>query len=329
MFERLRKAIIRSTLRTSRREPRCDAATFDRVLRGLGAALLNGTEADSECSSDAVNFVEIREMDAYRKYRESMASVLAKRVMLEKLLCFEQVPFRYAGFDGCAGRLADFYVDFQYAFPEGDRLAPNYRERVVSSVTGLNSRQRASMLAMDKVLVRVPLERADVYVTEAITPFFRHILKRSPGAIGSEFFGADVPRGSYRNKVRNEDVTALTFPDASFDVVISNDVLEHVPGYLTALGELRRVLKPGGALLLTVPFATDQYEHIVRARVGPLGVEQLMPPEYHGDPVNPGGGSSAFKLSAGAYWTTFEVPGLRIPLHCLSGLMCTGYWAVM
>jgi SAM-dependent methyltransferase len=49
------------------------------------------------------------------------------------------------------------------------------------------------------------------------------------------------------------DVTDLDFPDASFDIVLCNHVLEHVPDDRQALRELRRVLAPGGWASLLVP----------------------------------------------------------------------------
>lgn len=45
------------------------------------------------------------------------------------------------------------------------------------------------------------------------------------------------------------DVQALPFADASFDAVIANHMLYHVPNRVRAFGEIRRVLRPGGVLL--------------------------------------------------------------------------------
>ncbi len=46
---------------------------------------------------------------------------------------------------------------------------------------------------------------------------------------------------------------ALPFADASFDKVICAEVLEHIPDYQAVVREIQRVLKPGGALAVSVP----------------------------------------------------------------------------
>lgn len=49
------------------------------------------------------------------------------------------------------------------------------------------------------------------------------------------------------------DATALPFPDGSFDAVTMFDLLEHVPDHRRAAAEALRVLRPGGALLVSSP----------------------------------------------------------------------------
>ncbi len=49
------------------------------------------------------------------------------------------------------------------------------------------------------------------------------------------------------------DATKLPFDDDAFDRIIASEVLEHIPSDIDALGELTRVLKPGGMLAATVP----------------------------------------------------------------------------
>jgi SAM-dependent methyltransferase len=49
------------------------------------------------------------------------------------------------------------------------------------------------------------------------------------------------------------DATRLPFADGSFDVVITSEVLEHIQDDVTAIGEMVRVLRPGGEFAATVP----------------------------------------------------------------------------
>lgn len=58
------------------------------------------------------------------------------------------------------------------------------------------------------------------------------------------------------------DLTAvpLPFDDASFDTVVLSDVLEHIPTPVPLLTDVRRVMRPGGVLLLNVPFLYGVHE---------------------------------------------------------------------
>jgi SAM-dependent methyltransferase len=54
--------------------------------------------------------------------------------------------------------------------------------------------------------------------------------------------------------------TDIPLGDASFDTVVSTEVLEHVPDPLKALREMYRVLKPGGYLILSTPMYWPRHE---------------------------------------------------------------------
>ncbi len=53
--------------------------------------------------------------------------------------------------------------------------------------------------------------------------------------------------------VRQGDICAMPFGDASFDLVLATDIIEHVDGDEAALREIARVVAPGGSVLITVP----------------------------------------------------------------------------
>lgn len=53
------------------------------------------------------------------------------------------------------------------------------------------------------------------------------------------------------------DICDIPEPDASFDVILCSEVLEHIPEPTHAIDEFARLLKPGGILVLTAPFSSN------------------------------------------------------------------------
>ena len=73
------------------------------------------------------------------------------------------------------------------------------------------------------------------------------------------------------------DGRVFPFPDSSFDSVIANQVFEHVFNPTQFLSELRRILKPTGKLLLSVPFLWDEHEQPNDfARYSSFGLRHLL-----------------------------------------------------
>jgi SAM-dependent methyltransferase len=83
----------------------------------------------------------------------------------------------------------------------------------------------------------------------------------------SQYIGVDIDNNPGHNHDVLEskidvfyDGVTLPFVDGEFDGVFSTQVLEHVPNIHRSLAEMNRVMKPGGALLLTLPFCWTEHE---------------------------------------------------------------------
>ena len=72
---------------------------------------------------------------------------------------------------------------------------------------------------------------------------------------GTHYESTDMPGGFYPEPHDFEcTLDCIPKPDGHYDVVLLTQVLEHVPDPKAVLYEIQRVLKPGGKLLLSVPF---------------------------------------------------------------------------
>jgi SAM-dependent methyltransferase len=135
-----------------------------------------------------------------------------------------------------------------------------------------------------------------------------------PGYVASHWFPSQA-LGTTVNGYRNENMERQTFDDASFDCVISLDVMEHVFDPAAAYREIFRTLRPGGFYVHTFPIHKRQLAAVIdRARLREDGsIEHLVePPEYHGNPVDAKGSlvTKDYGYDIGeqiAEWAPFDV----------------------
>ena len=198
-------------------------------------------------------------------------------------------PRTIRGFCHPCGAESDLVIDMHWGGKDVEgRFVPNWRERLACPTCGLNNRQRLiATLLIERMNARPDLR---VYFMEQVTPIFALFTARYPEAevIGSEYLG-EHPGGTTIDGIRHESVEALSFASGSLDLIVSNDVFEHVPDPLQGFRECHRVLKPGGEMLATFPFYPWVETSVTRARLGPGGIEHLHPPMYHGNPVSDDG----------------------------------------
>lgn len=95
-----------------------------------------------------------------------------------------------------------------------------------------------------------------------------------------EYIGLDIDSLANRNAGVADyfyDGSRFPFEDESFNAVLCNQVLEHVFNPQEFLGEIHRILKPGGRILLTVPFIWDEHEQPYDcARYTTFGLRHLL-----------------------------------------------------
>jgi SAM-dependent methyltransferase len=128
-----------------------------------------------------------------------------------------------------------------------------------------------------------------IYNTEC-TRAIHNNLSGMKNYICSEYYGPQYKSGEMVNGVLHEDLINLSFVDETIDIVLSSDVLEHVPRPYDAHREIWRVLKPKGRHIFTVPFYQTEFLDETRAMHDENGELRLMKePQYHGDPLRPEG----------------------------------------
>jgi SAM-dependent methyltransferase len=149
----------------------------------------------------------------------------------------------------------------------------------------------------------IPRQRALVLVLEDLYPDWRglEIHESSPAGPSSDLLARECPKyvashfypgvktGTMHQGFRCEDLEAMTFPDERFDLVITQDVFEHVFDYRTAYREVMRTLRPGGAHIFTTPKYKGLRQSQDRATRKNGEIVHLAPPEYHGNPIDAAG----------------------------------------
>ena len=219
--------------------------------------------------------------------------------------------------------LVDPYIDSPGAIPSGslDGICPvcgehstfsgfteNLRESGACAHCGSSNRQRQMALMIRQRCHLAPLgpiwfpRSYAVYNAES-NGALHHRLAMSAGYVCSEYFGDGHRGGEIVNGVRHEDLQRLSFADDSMDLVLSSDVLEHMPDPYAAHREIYRVLKPGGRHIFTVPFYPLAEKDDVRAVWENGEIRYLAEKLYHGDPVRPGEGVLV--------WTIFGTEMMR------------------
>jgi len=233
--------------------------------------------------SDFKNFLE-NQIDIH-EHAQFEAGIMARRAELDE--------FTLDGYCKVCDKSTVFHIDKQYGSQETEGgWLPNWRERLNCAHCQLINRQRAILHVIKSAITARQKTPVFLYAMEQITPLFQWLSHYSKNVIctGSEYLGENVESGAIVDGIiagmRHENVESLSFDNASFDIIVSNDVLEHVNIPELALSEMHRVLKDNGEVFITIPFHINNLETIRRAELKAGEIHHLLPALYHGNPLS-------------------------------------------
>lgn len=149
----------------------------------------------------------------------------------------------------------------------------------------------------------IPRERALMYIIKKNYPNFLdlHIHESSPAFRSTSaflknncphysysYYVEGIPSGDYLKKYNclNQDLGATSYPNESFDLVITQDVMEHIFNIESLFIEIARILKVGGSHVFTTPIVYKNNPTVVRAIVDQGKLIHIHPPVYHGNPID-------------------------------------------
>lgn len=184
----------------------------------------------------------------------------------------------------------------------------------------------------------IPRERALMHVLKRYYPDYRKKLIHESSPIGrgvSARLAREVKHYTYSHYIpgaplgshspifnaRCESLESLTFKDNSFDLLITQDVMEHVMDPEAAFREIARVLRPGGAHVFTVPLVRKGEPSRQRARKNADGsIEYLEPKEFHGNPVDASGSLVVMDWGYDIVRTISDASGMPSSIICIDDI---------
>ena len=230
------------------------------------------------CIHDREEFEAVLTSDSLNQFRNLEEALLESS---------NTEAFSVDGFCVPCDETVPFLVDMQSGGQRQENgWVPNWRERLECPQCRMNNRQRL-IATLVKQELNVDYKKY-VYFMEKVTPIYNWVTEnfKNHNIVGSEYLGHEYKSGEIIKGIRHEDVESLSFSDDSLDLIVSNDVFEHVPNPEKAFSECARVLKPGGLMLATIPFHSNNNESVSRAKIVNGQLENILEPAYHGNPVS-------------------------------------------
>lgn len=171
----------------------------------------------------------------------------------------------------------------------------------------------------------IPRQRALVSALERFMPNWKQLTlhESSPSGAASTMLEArcynysysqyfpEIQLGDYKDGIRCENLESLSFSNATFDIFITQDVMEHVFEPAKAFQEIARVLKPGGVHIFTTPVRFENVKSEQRARLVNGKLIYVHPAEYHKNPVDENGSLVTYDFGRDFPFLVDEWSGLK------------------
>ena len=139
---------------------------------------------------------------------------------------------------------------------------------------------------LKNILELIKLKNFWIYEPSSIGAIY-NTLRNYPKFIYSEYFPyPNLKKGQFFGDTRFEDLQSLSFKDNSFDLLVTQDILEHVENPSLAFKEIFRVLKPNGIHIFTVPIGNNKKTF---RYFDDKGMPLLNRVVFHKDPLRPEG----------------------------------------
>jgi SAM-dependent methyltransferase len=109
--------------------------------------------------------------------------------------------------------------------------------------------------------------------------YLPHLLELAPSVVAldtdDQFLGQArrLACQDDRLEVVQADITRVDLPGASFDLILCSEVVEHIAESLRAIRQIRRLLRPGGVLVLSTPHKWSALELVGRIAFLPVIID--------------------------------------------------------
>jgi O-antigen biosynthesis protein len=192
--------------------------------------------------------------------------------------------------------------------------------RAIYDLTGIESQSISNLPRAHNVSLSIYDTQASVFTPRSTYALPDFLSRCKWIGVQCSVYAPNMEFGrKLKRNLSNQNIEALSFGDSSFDIVITSDVLEHVRLDDQAHLEIRRVLKPGGIYVFTVPNHRQSktlHRVFVRNPSNPADDQFLTEKEFHDDPNVVGKKSLVYRIYGTDLDKKLEELGFEVHYEC-------------